>query len=369
MRALWLVRRNLTQHPGGDTVQILQTAAALRERGVEVTLCDDVRPGLRGYDIAHLFHLDRLWENADHAERLRCTGLPFVLSTIYWPADEFDRRARLGLQGRLARLCGSPLYQNLRLAQRSLLAARERRTLPTLDLRRYSFRRAARRLLAATAVILPNSRAEQEVIAERFAMRRPCVVVPNAADVATFGVPAPGPENRYGVLCVGRLEPRKNQLALIQALRGSDIPLTVVGMAGRYSRAYGDRCREAAGPNVRFIDQRDPLELRELYQAARVHACVSWYETPGLASLEAALCGCALVVTPGGSTREYFHSHAAYCMPGDVASIRQAVERALAEGPPPPLRAAILRKFTWQNAARATHDAYTQALAQDSHEE
>ena len=72
-----------------------------------------------------------------------------------------------------------------------------------------------------------------------------------------------------------------------------------------------------------------PEELRQLYRAASVHACVSWYETPGLVSLEAALSGCKLVVTPGGSTREYFGEDAFYCRPDDAASIRAAVVQAL----------------------------------------
>jgi hypothetical protein len=38
MRVLWLVRKNLTTHRGGDTTQILQTANALRRRGVDVVV-------------------------------------------------------------------------------------------------------------------------------------------------------------------------------------------------------------------------------------------------------------------------------------------------------------------------------------------
>ncbi|HQL53937.1 MAG TPA: glycosyltransferase family 1 protein, partial [Phycisphaerae bacterium] len=85
MRVLWLVRENLTRHPGGDTVQILQTAEALRRRGITVDLAHD-RDDLAGYDLVHLFHLDRLWENVGHAQRIRQAGLPAVLSTIYWPS-------------------------------------------------------------------------------------------------------------------------------------------------------------------------------------------------------------------------------------------------------------------------------------------
>ncbi|MFQ5806530.1 MAG: glycosyltransferase family 1 protein, partial [Phycisphaerae bacterium] len=93
-----------------------------------------------------------------------------------------------------------------------------------------------------------------------------------------------------------------------------------------------------------------------------VHACVSWYETPGLASLEAALSGCNLVVTPGGSTREYFGNQAYYCEPDNPGSIRAAVEAALAAAPDPELACRIAREFNWDAAAKNTLRGYQLAL-------
>jgi glycosyltransferase involved in cell wall biosynthesis len=350
MRVLWPVRSNLETHPGGDTTQILQTKAALERLGVTVELTGERGWDPGGFDVVHLFHLDRLWEHLAACRWLRAARVPAVLSTIYWPADEFDRGGRAGVQGLLARSFGSERYQTLRLLQRCGLAG-----LRTWDRRLLSFRRAARFLLNTVTVILPNSVAEREMIEQRFGVRRSAVIVPNAADVSAF---APMPHQpacrRSGVLCVGRIEPRKNQLALIEALRGSRIPLTLVGQAGRFSQRYAERCRRVAGPDVRLVGQRPRGELRGFYCAARVHACVSWYETPGLASLEAALCGCNLVVTPGGCTREYFGDAARYCEPDDPRSIRAAVEAALTAEPDPDLAVRVARDFNWDAAARST---------------
>jgi glycosyltransferase involved in cell wall biosynthesis len=164
------------------------------------------------------------------------------------------------------------------------------------------------------------------------------------------------------VLCVGRIEPRKNQLALIEALRGTGILLTLVGQSGRFSSAYYRRCERAADATVQFVGPQSPADLRGFYHAARVHACVSWYETPGLASLEAALCGCALVLTPGGCTREYFGKEAAYAEPTQSASIRVAVEQALARGPSTGLTERVAREYTWDAAAQKTAEGYELAL-------
>ena len=362
MRVLWLVRDNLCTHSGGDTTQILKTCAALQTLGVSVDLAHQLPGKLSSFDLVHLFHLDRLWEHLPVCRVLRGKNLPAVLSTIYWPADEFDRGGRAGWQGRLARMLGGDRYQTARLLQRFLLQKFPGGKLRHWDRRLLDFRNAARHLLETVSVILPNSRAEHEVIERRFGVNRPSIAVPNAADLDLFGGSATGDENRSGVICVGRIEPRKNQLALIEALAGSDIPLALVGQAGRYSRRYAELCRAAAGANVRFLGQCAPEELTTLYRGALAHACVSWYETPGLASLEAALCGCRIVVTPGGSTREYFGGDAWYCEPDDPASIRRAIEAALASEPRPALTQRVANEFTWEAAARATLAAYELAL-------
>jgi glycosyltransferase involved in cell wall biosynthesis len=81
-------------------------------------------------------------------------------------------------------------------------------------------------------------------------------------------------------------------------------------------------------------------------------------ETTGLSSLEAAVAGCSLVVSPNGDTREYFGDHAEYCDPGDVRSIRAAVLRAYETLPSPELAHAIRTEYTWERAADATYAAY-----------
>jgi glycosyltransferase involved in cell wall biosynthesis len=358
MRALWIVRDNLETHPGGDTTQILRTKDGLERLGVSIELAGRLVLESTGFNVVHLFHLDRLWEHLAVCGRLRTARIPAVLSTIYWPADEYDRGGRPGVQGAMARLLGSDNYQTLRQLQRCAPQG-----LRGWDRRLLSFRRGVRYLLDTVAVILPNSVAEQEVIEQRFGAQRPAVVVPNAADVNVFTLgSAEAATDRSGVLCVGRIEPRKNQLALIEALRDSRIPLTLVGQAGRFSRRYAERCRRFAGDNVRFVGHCNATELRGLYRRARVHVNVSWYETPGLASLEAALCGCNIVVTPGGCTREYFGEDAHYCAPDDRRSIRAAVEAALAAEPKPDLAERVRHEFNWDGAARSTLRGYELAL-------
>jgi glycosyltransferase involved in cell wall biosynthesis len=364
MRVLWPVREDLIRQAGGDTVQILSTAEILRRRGVRIHLSGEPRPDFSGYDLVHLFHLDRLWENECHCRRIRAQNRPAVLSPIYWRSDEYDRLGRFGVQAVFARTFGSEAYSSVRIAQQWLFHCAMRP-----DPLRYggptvSFHRSAEFVLSTVSVLLPNSRAEQEQIEGAFRARPMVTVVPNAADLDVFRpMPDPRPQYREGVLCVGRIEPRKNQLLLIRALRGSEIPLTLVGESGRHSRRYARRCIQEADANVCLTGFRPPAELCTLYRSAKVHACVSWYETPGLANLEAALCGCAVVATPGGCTREYLGDEAHYCAPDDPDSIRCAIAAAMSKGPSASLANRIAREFTWEAAADKTLEAYQLALA------
>ena len=362
MRVLWLARDNLEQNTGGDTTQILQTKAGLERLGIAVELKNRCPDSLANYDLIHLFHLDRLWEHLPVCRRLRSEKIPAVLSTIYWPADEFDRGGRAGLQGKLARFLGSENYQTARLLQRWSMVCLRNLTLWGWNRRLFNFHQAVRYLLESVAVILPNSMAERDVIEGQFGLKRPTMVVPNAADVNAFAATKEPIAARTGVLCVGRIEPRKNQLALLEALKGTNIPVTFVGRAGRFNQRYYGKCLRCRGVRVTFLDQRGPEELRQLYQTAAVHACVSWYETPGLVSLEAALSGCKLVVTPGGSTHDYFGEDAFYCRPDNTVSIRAAVEQALAAEPADRLTARVKEEFTWEAAARQTLRGYELAL-------
>ena len=78
--------------------------------------------------------------------------------------------------------------------------------------------------------------------------------------------------------------------------------------------------------------------------------------------MEAALCGCSLVVTSRGSTREYFGDDVSYCDPGDIESIRVAILRALDAAQSPELIDRARKSYCWRNTARRTIEGYELAL-------
>jgi len=330
--------------PGGGEVQMLATADALRKAGAMVCCKSPEKGDLHGIDCLHLF--GSLPEHVPTVEAARKLNVPVVLSTIAW----FDPLARFREGGRLLRRVWSTAKL---LARATLPEARSWRD----------------RLYRLVDLLLPNSQAEARQLVRYFAVpRRKIRIVPNAACDHFAGASAAPFEQEFGlrrfVLCPGRIEPRKNQLALIEALRGSGLCLVILGQPAVGFEWYFRRCRQRADENVVFLPalrHDDPL-LASAYAAADCVVLCSWFETPGLAALEAALCGTHVVVPSRGSAREYFDTLAEYADPGDLRSIRRSVLRARGRKPDAKLARHVSRHFTWANAAAATLRAYRQAL-------
>ena len=127
--------------------------------------------------------------------------------------------------------------------------------------------------------------------------------------------------------------------------------------------AYRELCRRYADDNVLFLEALPQEQLASVFAAAKVHALVSWFEVPGLTSLEAGLAGCNPVSTDRGSAQEYLQDMAWYCDPKDVDSIRRAVLAAHAAPRSARLRPYILEHYRWEQAAAQTLEGYRLALS------
>jgi glycosyltransferase involved in cell wall biosynthesis len=226
-----------------------------------------------------------------------------------------------------------------------------------------------RRLYRAVDALLPNSAAEARQLVRYFQVPPGRIhVVPNGAD-EQFARADPEPFARHVgvrgfVLCPGRIEPRKNQLALIRALRPTRLPLVLVGDVVPGHEPYYAACRQAAGPEVRWVqrlDHDDPT-LASAYAACGCLALASWYETPSLAALEAAMSGVPLVLPVAGAAHEYFGVDAWYVKPGDLGGIRNAVLAALDRGRNANLARRVQSSYSWNAAAAATRRAYAQVI-------
>ncbi|MFQ3611730.1 MAG: glycosyltransferase family 4 protein [Fimbriimonadales bacterium] len=335
MKVTFLTRWNGGLYFGGAEVQALQTASALQELGVPVEI---LHPFTREVgDIVHAFSSYREYYSIQHYCKQR--GKKFILSTIFYrDISSVAKRVRYYLDTKLT------------------TSRKVRRT---------------RSLFRNSDLLLPNSRTEAEQVHRLFRVPHSKIsVVPNGVE-ARFAQADPslfrketGIKEPF-VLNVGRIEQRKNQLRLIQALRGTKIPLVHIGHA--VDSDYQALCKEIAGDEVYFlppIPHESPL-LASAYSACRVFALPSILETPGLSALEAGVAGARIVVTPYGGAREYFGDFAFYPNPTSVKDIREAILQAWEATIDTHAQSQyLLQNFEWKVVAQRTLECYHRVLAE-----
>jgi len=216
--------------------------------------------------------------------------------------------------------------------------------------------------------VLPNSQAEKEQLAGFFGLDRGKVVVTCNGIDATFTTPAdPGLfRRRFGIegpflLNVANVEPRKNQLRLIEAIRGLGLDLVILGRAR--DEVYLEQCRRAGDGFVRYLGcvEHGSELLKSAYRACALFVLPSLLETPGLAALEAAALGAKLVVTRVGSTSEYFGTGATYVEPLSVADIRRGIVEEMNIQRDEQLGRRVVSEFTWNRTAEQLLEAYEAA--------
>lgn len=365
LTVLFLVHPGAFNAIGGGQVQLLCTVRELAALGVRCLIADRLDLPL-DYDILHVWALDH-FELVEAIERLR---KPKVVSTIYWNYSQL-----FALRAVLRQVCQRGLLSQLERQESVIpfwpLRYRDRQ-FPYHRMHLWRARLANRRLVRCCDVALPNCDRELEWLRSDFGLPKDrAVVVTNAVDAAETSNVGPDlfrsahPGIGEFVISAGRIEENKNQLLTILALKRVDIDVV---LAGRFSddAPYYRLCRQAAGESgrVHFLGALDRDVLFSAFAAARAHVLPSWSETPGLANIEAALCGCPLVCGNIGAEGEYFGDDAFYCNPASSTSIGEAVTEALASRnraqATARLSARIRQDYTWRRAAEQTLAVYNQ---------
>jgi glycosyltransferase involved in cell wall biosynthesis len=308
--------------PGGGEIQLKKYLEYLPSHGLNAALHDPWQNNLAATSIFHFFSC--MGGSVHFCKYIKDRGLPLVISSSLWIDEE-----------------SAHLY-------------------PIDEIRAQ---------LSLADVIVTNSNAESESLARVLAM-------PPDRFMAVLN----GFEPRFAeagpklfrdafdisgafVLNVGNIEPRKNQLGLVHALKGFALPLILIGHCR--DQAYADRVFAEGGPLVRHLgplDHEDP-RLASAFAACAAFVLPSTLETPGLAALEAAASGAPVVITSEGSTREYFENHVEYVDHHDPADIRRGLDRALTRGPEPALKAHVMPRFAWATVTEALVGVYRTALS------
>ncbi len=373
MKVLMQSRKNFFELRGGDTVQLEKTKMELEKLGVEVDFSLDFEPDLSNYDLVHLSNVTRIQETYLHVKNAKKQGKPIVLSTIYWPMDEFERLGQVGIRKFINSHVKIDTEEKIKAIAR-YLKDKNSRNEATRNLWKIGYTKMQKYVVDNVDYFLPNSEMEMDEFCKSFGVEKDRYkVIPNAidADIARkqdeVEIPKEFEKYRNAIICVGRIEPRKNQLSLVKALDKSNYKLILVGAVSDNQKSYFNEIKEIMdrNPNFYYISKIENSKLYQLYKVCKVSTLPSWLDTPGLVSLEAAAMGCNLAISSKGSTTEYFINMAEYCLPDDINGIRSAIDRAYAKPQNDKLKNRIFENYTWKIAGQKTLEAYKTILDEE----
>lgn len=311
--------------PGGGEIQLLAYRKHLPMHGVDVELFNQWDPQFRAHDIVHFFSC--IGGSVHFCHFVKQLGLPLVVSSSLW------------------------------------MTAETRHLYPADEIRA-QFKLADR--------VVTNSNIESDTLATVLNLaREKFVTVYNGID--DFFLSAATPDlfretfNITGrfVLNVGNIEPRKNQLALVRAMKHfPDVKLVLIGH--QRNPEYAQSVFVEGGDQVVYLGpmEHGPM-LLSAYRACALFCLPSTLETPGLAALEAAAQGCRLLLTSEGSCQEYFGNRAQYCDPVSPTDLERSLSYFLSKRESPDMEgesAFDANQWTWKQTTVALRDTYLELI-------
>jgi len=379
IKVLMLGRIGLLEDGGGDRIQVENTAEELGKLGVEVSIKTDLNFDPRLYDIVHVFQLDWTPETYLYAKKVKKFKKPLVLSPIHHNVEEVKKFDDIYVFD--FRKISKVLFKNqfhrdtFKNVYRSIFDLRKAK--PTFFSIVLGFKNTQRQILEWSDIVLVQTGKEAEDLVKTFGVNIKWKKVSNG--VSKVFEECTTPESPLGfndyILCVGRIEPRKNQLNIVKAVEklrnetARDLKLVFIGpLEGKkhfeYSRLFLKEVQSKSW--ITYIGKKQSgkvshVEIPPYFKFAKVCVSASWFETTGLTSLEALICGTNAVAS-GERAKECLGDYASYCQPDDIDSIKEAIKKEYF-APRPVISDELKSEYTWENAAKKTLEAYNSVLA------
>ena len=336
-RILILDRSSSKAFSGGDTVQIGYIYKFLCDMGYVVDRYSNLAEiDLLKYDLGFVFNLTNRNEAYLHAQFFKNHKTPYILFPVYWDFDFFQDIGPWNLKKTIKKLIpksilelrstfkyASSNYSQLKLAK-----------IKILDI--LSVRNKENFILENAHFICPNSNAEKDHILRKFSQLKidskmnvifNCINIDEIKNSILEEIELELPENF--ICCIGGIGPRKNQLNLVRAMDGLDVDLLIIGKPSIGCEKYYDKVKAVANKRVHFLEAIPRKNVFKILKRAIGHIQPSYIETPGLVSLEAAICGCNVGVGLSAPVQEYFEEFVEYCNPHSIEAIRGLLERLL----------------------------------------
>ncbi len=373
MKVLFQGRLGLFDAYGGDRIQVEKTAEQLRRLGVDVDVSTELSPKLEKYDLVHIFQMD--WTSETHlmAKNAKSQNKPLVLSPIHHKVSEvkrFDDNYVFDFR-RISKILFNEQHKRDTFKNVYRCVTNPKLIKPTFYAITHGLKKMHQETLKLSDVVLVQTELEAKDLIETYNQDFLWKKVQNGVGenfLNTKDLENPLNIENY-IFSVGRIEPRKNQLKIIEAVKelreqiDYDLKLVLVGRKNPKNHFEYTRLFEKALLNndwIIYVESVPYGKIPAYFKYAKVCVSASWFETTGLTLLEALFCGTNAVAS-SPRAEEILGSLASYCDPGDPKSIVAAIKKELL-APRPVLPQTLREEFTWENAAKKTLSIYNELL-------
>lgn len=380
MRVLMLNRPNMYKVPGGDTVQLLKTKEKLEKLGVEVDVSNEIYPKkIDLYDIVHIFNVTRISECYLQFWYAKRKGKKVIISPIYHSKEQlrYYEKNILSRNNKFVKVL-LERHELLEFIKAALRTVKNPQSIIGLFKQAFiGYNNMQKSVLSNADAILPNSLMEYEFLKKELGLNigdKKLYIVPNAVemDFEIDSVDEKKFKNKYNlsnfILCAGRIEPLKNQIGIIEALKESSYEIVFAGRLNKKHKSYCNKFMEyiKSIDNIHYVGQLDEEMLLSAYKNAKVTIIASWFETTGLVGLEAAKMGSSLVITDRGYTKEYYEDYVEYCSPSKPSSILNAVNNAVNNSTVDyRLIEKLSLNYNWNNTGEVTKRVYENLIMEE----
>jgi len=351
VKVLFWPRPTVFTHRGGDTVLLEKLFHELTKLGVSCVIDESNSQDPKNFSLVHLFNfaLPQLLE--EQARRVKASGIPFVVTSLNEDVENFHTQSHYAAQS---------LIQYVATGQEAFnFSQSEMWSVPKAQRFKNDW------VVKNASAIFSTGSMETASLERSYGTGYPISTIHLGSDISE-SIDATIFSQAFGikdyVLCVGRFESRKNQLMLCKALEESDLPLVFVGGNITYQPEYAEAVAKFKRKGQTVITQSLSAEmLASAYAGARVHILPSYYELPGLVTLEAARLGASVVSTTQASVKDYLGDLSFYSSPWDEEGIRNSVYAAYYA----PKNEALKRRaelFTWSRTAEETLAVYKEIV-------
>lgn len=252
---------------GGVNTKLTSLYEELISQGHKVDLFDKWTTKIEDYDVIHFFKVSIDYYNMMlYAHRI---NKPIVMSSIIPLTSPLKTRLNIAI-GKYAKIHN------------------------TYEL--------TRNMLLLSDIVITESKTESEFIGKNYNIpKNKLIALPNGISKSVLNgdpnlIRRELPFNDDFVLQVGRIDSNKNLLATIRALKGTGIPLVVIGGPDNTALSYYQKCIDESDKNVIYLGwiPSTDQKLSAAYAAAKAIVLPSINEIYGNVIMEGGANGCAI---------------------------------------------------------------------------